>query len=287
MPFSVTDLMAILDLEPIEENIFRGRSPQIGWQRIFGGLVIAQALSAAARTVPGRAPHSLHGYFMRPGDPSIPIIFEVDRWRDGTSFSTRQCVAIQHGKPIFALSASFQVEEEGLEHQVAMPDVPPPEELPNETELMARFSTVLPEGIRRYFERERPVELRPVDLTRYTTTRSDAPRAPIQHVWMRATGPLPDDPAAHRAFLAYLSDMSLLDTALVAHNRSLFEPGLQVASLDHALWFHRSFRADEWLLYSQDSPSTSGARGMTRGLIFTRSGTLAASVAQEGLIRLR
>ena len=287
MPFSVADLMAILDLEQIEENIFRGRSPQIGWQRIFGGLVIAQALSAAARTVPDRPPHSLHGYFMRPGDPSTPIIFEVDRWRDGTSFSTRQCVAIQHGQPIFALSASFQVAEQGLEHRVPMPDVPPPEDLPNETELMARFATVLPEGIRRYFERERPVEMRPVDLTRYTGTGADLPRPPVQHVWMRATAPLPDDPATHRSFLAYLSDMSLLDTALVPHNRSLFEPGLQVASLDHSLWFHRAFRADEWLLYAQDSPSTSGARGMTRGQIFTRDGVLAASVAQEGLIRLR
>ncbi|WP_131196667.1 acyl-CoA thioesterase II [Lichenihabitans psoromatis] len=287
MAFSVTDLLAILELEQIEENIFRGRSPQIGWQRIFGGLVIAQAMVAAARTVPDRPPHSLHGYFILPGDPSAPIIFEVDRLRDGKSFSTRQCVAIQHGRPIFSLSASFQVEEPGLDHQIEMPDVPPPESLPSEADIMALNPSTLPEGIKRYFDRERPVELRPVDLSRYLPVAGAEPRSPKQHIWMRASQPLPDDPSIHRAFLAYLSDMTLLDTSLVVHNRSLFDGGLQVASLDHSLWFHRAFRADQWLLYAQDSPSSSGARGLTRGLIYTREGTLVATVAQEGLIRVR
>lgn len=287
MAFTVPDLMGLLDLETVEETVFRGRSPQIGWQRVFGGLVIAQALTAAARTVPDRPPHALHGTFMRPGDPSTPILFQVARWRDGGSFSTRQCLAIQHGRPIFALTASFQVEEQGLEHQLPMPDVPPPEALPSEADLMGRFADVVPDGLRRFFSRDRPIELRPTNPARFAAKPAAGPRAPRQHVWMRATAPLPADPAVHRAFLAYLSDMSLLDTALVAHGRSIFETGLQVASLDHALWFHRPFRADDWLLYAQDSPSTSGARGLTRGLIYTRAGALAASVTQEGLIRPR
>lgn len=287
MAFAIADLVDILALEQIEENIFRGRSPQVGWQRVFGGLVIAQALVAAARTVDVRPPHSLHGYFLLPGDPAAPIIYEVERLRDGGSFSARRCVAIQHGSPIFTLAASFQAEEPGLEHAVTMPAVPRPEDLPNEADLMQHFAAQLPEGVRRYFERERPLELRPVDLSRYAKRPGDAAPAPVQHIWLRANAGLPDDPAIHRAVLAYMSDMTLLDTALVAHNRSLFEPGLQVASLDHALWFHRSFRADEWLLYAQDSPSTSGARGLTRGMLFTAEGRLVASVAQEGLIRQR
>ncbi len=287
MPFSVSDLMAALDLDRVGENSFRGRSPQVGWQRVFGGLVVAQALTAAGRTAPARPAHALHGTFMRPGDPAAPILFEVARWRDGRSFATRHCLAVQHGAPIFALTASFQAEEPGLAHQLPMPDVPPPEALPTEAELVERFAPLLPEGVRRYLSRERPIEIRPTDLTRFTAGRGAPPRAPVQHAWMRATAPLPDDPAAHRAVLAYLSDMSLLDTALVAHGRSIFEPDLQVASLDHALWFHRPFRADDWLLYAQDSPSTSGARGLARGLIYARDGTLVASVAQEGLIRER
>ena len=287
MSFTVADLLDILALEPLEENIFRGRSPQVGWQRVFGGLVIAQSLVAAARTVPDRPPHSLHGYFLLPGDPAAPILYEVERLRDGRSFSTRRCTAIQHGRPIFSLAASFQVEEAGLEHALPMPDVPKPDDLPSEAEWMQRLALHLPEGVRRYFERERPLELRPVDLSRYADARRETARAPVQHIWMRATGPLPDDPAVHRAVLAYLSDMTLLDTALVSHNRTLFEPDLQVASLDHALWFHRPFRADQWLLYSQDSPSTSGSRGFTRGSLFTAEGALVASVTQEGLIRQR
>ena len=283
VPNVVEELIAILDLEKIEHNIFRGRSPQAGWQRVFGGLVISQALIAAERTVEGKSPHSLHGYFILPGDPSVPIIYEVDRIRDGRSFATRRCVAIQHGRAIFALSASFQVEETGLEHSLEMPDVPGPDALPSQAELMTRFGHVMPEAVRRYFERERPIELRPVDLSRYISLGKPLP--PRQQIWMRAMAPLPESPAIHRAVLAYLSDMTLLDTALLAHGKSVFSPAIQAASLDHSMWFHRPFRADEWLLYVQDSPNASGGRGLTRGQIFSKAGSLIASVAQEGLMR--
>jgi acyl-CoA thioesterase-2 len=282
---AVAELLSILDLERIEHNIYRGRSPQVGWQRVFGGLVISQALVAAARTVEDRPPHSLHAYFILPGDPSVPIVYEVDRIRDGKSFATRRCVAIQHGRAIFTLAASFQIEEEGLDHALTMPQVTPPEDLPSESELRERFGAMMPENVRRWFDQERPIEMRPVDLKRYVGR--DQPSEPVQYVWLRATGRLPDDPAIHRAVLAYLSDMTLLDTALIAHGKSIFQRSMQVASLDHALWFHRPFRADEWLLYAQDSPNTSGARGLTRGLIYAQSGELVASVAQEGLIRQR
>ena len=284
MPSAIETLLSILDLEPLEHNLFRGMSPQVGWQRVFGGQVIGQALVAAARTVEGRDAHSLHAYFMRPGDPSVPIIYEVDRIRDGKSFTTRRVVAIQHGEAIFSMSASFQIPEAGLDHQIAMPKVPPPEDLPSEAELKAVFLKDAPESVRRYWERERPLELRPVDLRHYVSReRLD----PAQQVWVRATGKLPDDPDIHRCVLAYASDMTLLDTALFAHGRAIFDRDLQAASLDHALWFHRPFRADEWLLYAEDSPSASGARGFTRGSLFSRDGRLIASVAQEGLIRLR
>lgn len=285
MSRAVADLVALLDLEQIERNIFRGVSPQVGWQRVFGGLVISQALVAAARTVEGRAPHSLHAYFILPGDPNHPIVYEVDRIRDGKSFATRRCVAIQHGAPIFSLSASFQVEETGLEHSFQMPDVPKPDQLMSEHELMARFGEQMPEAVRRYFQRERPIELRPVDLARYVSRGRKLP--PQQHVWVRAAAPLPDDPAIHRAVLAYLSDITLLDTALLTHGKSVFETGMQVASLDHALWLHRSFKADQWMLYAQDSPNSNAARGLTRGLIYAEDGALIASVAQEGLMRVR
>jgi acyl-CoA thioesterase-2 len=282
---AVEELLSILDLERIEHNIYRGRSPQVGWQRVFGGLVISQALVAAARTVEDRAPHSLHAYFILPGDPNVPIIYEVDRIRDGKSFATRRCVAIQHGRAIFTLAASFQIEEQGLDHALTMPKVTAPDDLPSESELRERFGAMMPENVRRWFDQERPIEMRPVDLKRYVGR--DRPSEPVQHVWLRATGRLPDDPAIHRAVLAYLSDMTLLDTALIAHGKSIFQRSMQVASLDHALWFHRPFRADEWLLYAQDSPNTSGARGLTRGLIYAQGGQLVASVAQEGLIRQR
>jgi acyl-CoA thioesterase-2 len=273
MSNAVAELLTILDLERIEENIFRGRSPQVGWQRVFGGLVVAQALVAAARTVEGRAPHSLHGYFLLPGDPAVPIVYEVDRIRDGKSFTTRRCNAIQHGRAIFSLSASFQIEEPGLEHAVSMPKVALPEIPPSEAEMLRRFGA-MSEAIRRWFAQ--------VIEIRYGRHEAGALE---QNVWLRAIGPLPGDPAIHRAVLAFLSDMTLLDAVLGAHGHSVFDIGLQVASLDHALWFHRPFRADDWLLYAQDSPTSCGARGFARGLLFTRDGRLVASVVQEGLIR--
>lgn len=277
-------LLTILDLEPLEHNLFRGRSPQVGWQRVFGGQVIGQALVAATRTVENRTAHSLHGYFMRPGDPSVPIIYEVERIRDGRSFATRRVVAIQHGQAIFSMSASFQAVEEGLEHQIDMPDVPMPEDLPSEKELRDRYVDVAPENVRRYWERDRPIELRPMDMKHYF---SREPLAPIQKIWFRATGTLPDVAEIHQCVLAYASDMTLLDTSLFAHGRSVFDKDLQLASLDHAMWFHRPCKADDWLLYSQDSPNSSGARGLNRGSIYDRQGGLIASVAQEGLIRVR
>jgi len=284
MPAAIENLLRILDLEPLEHNLFRGRSPEDGWQRVFGGQVIGQALVAASRTVePDRKAHSLHAYFMRPGDPTIPIIYEVDRIRDGKSFVTRRVVAIQHGHAIFSMSVSFQVEEQGLEHQTAVPDVPPPEELVSEEELKRQFMEHASETVKRYWRRDRPIELRPVSLAHFM---SRAKLEPIQNLWFRATGPLPDDAAIHKCVLAYASDMLLLDTSLYPHGRQLFDRDLQVASLDHALWFHRRFRADEWLLYAQESPTASGARGFTRGAIYTRQGVHIASVAQEGLIRV-
>jgi acyl-CoA thioesterase-2 len=282
---AVEGLLSILDLEPLEHNLFRGMSPQVGWQRVFGGQVIGQALVAASRTVEEERPvHSLHGYFLRPGDPSVPIIYEVDRIRDGGSFTTRRVVAIQHGQAIFSMSASFHAREDGLDHQIDMGNVPMPEDLPSEAELKEKFLAIAPESVRRYWQRERPIELKPVDLAHYFSREKLEPK---QAVWVRASAALPDDPRIHSCVLAYASDMTLLDTALFAHGTSVFDTKLQVASLDHALWFHRPFRADEWLLYAEDSPSASGGRGFTRGALYTRDGTLVASSAQEGLIRVR
>ncbi len=282
---AVEELLEILDLEELEVNLFRGRSPQTGWQRVFGGQVIGQALVAALRTVDDDRPvHSLHGYFMRPGDPKVPIIYETERYRDGRSFTTRRVVAIQHGKPIFTMAASFHRREDGLDHQFEMPDVPPPEELPTERELLEQLQDKMPESMKRYFSRNRAIETRRASDRDFLNPK---PGAPQQHVWIRATGALPDDPAVHQAVLAYASDMTLLDTALVPHGTSMFEQTQQMASLDHAMWFHREIRADDWLLYSQDSPTTGGARGFTRGSIFTREGVLIASAVQEGLMRPR
>jgi len=283
MSQAVADLLGILDLEPLEVNLFRGRSPQTGWQRVFGGQVIGQALVAAHRTVKDRQAHSLHAYFMLPGDPKVPIVYEVDRIRDGRSFTTRRVVAIQHGQAIFAMGASFHAEEGTLSHQAKIPDVPMPEDLPGEAEIKQAM-TMMPDAVRRYYERERPIELRPVEFSRYLGIKS--PEAKF-HVWIRATGRLPDDPAIHQCVLAYASDMMLLDAALIPLGRTVFEKTIMAASLDHALWFHRPFRADDWLLYAQDSPSLESARGLSRGLIFARDGTLVASVAQEGLLRER
>jgi acyl-CoA thioesterase-2 len=287
MASAVQEVLDILDLEPLEVNLFRGRSPQSRWQRVFGGQVIGQALVAACRTVEdvtARPPHSLHAYFLLGGDPKVPIIYEVDRIRDGKSFTTRNVKAIQHGHAIFSMSVSFHVSEPGLNHQVKMPEVPKPDELPSDEELKDRIYPLLPEPARRYYERERPIEFRPVEFSRYLGEKSEKGRFDI---WIRATGRLPDEPAIHQCVLAYASDMMLLDAALIPHGRSVFSEDIMAASLDHALWFHRPFRADEWLLYAQDSPSLADSRGFSRGLIFALDGTLVASVAQEGLLRQR
>ncbi|HEV2896418.1 acyl-CoA thioesterase [Mesorhizobium sp. AaZ16] len=286
MTAAMQELLSILDLEKLEHNLYRGRSPKLDWQRVFGGQTIAQALVAAQRTVtPERHVHSLHGYFMRPGDTKVPIIYEVDRIRDGGSFTTRRVVAIQHGHAIFSLEASFQGDEQGLEHQVPMPlDVPPPDSLMTQQELIGKFGDAVPEGIRRYWERDRPIDMKPVMLEHYTSREKLAPE---QKIWIRTAGPVPADRATQAAVLAYLSDMTLLDTSTFAHGRAVFDPDIQAASLDHAMWFHRPHRLDGWILYTQDSPSSQGSRGFTRGALYGQDGTLIASVAQEGLIRLR
>jgi acyl-CoA thioesterase-2 len=285
MSSAVQDLLDILDLEQLEVNLFRGRSPQVSWQRVFGGQVIGQALVAATRTVQAALPqHSMHAYFLLAGDPKVPIVYEVDRIRDGKSFTTRRVVAIQHGHAIFTMAVSFHADEGGLDHQMTLPDVPKPDALPDDAEVKARILPQLPEAVRRYYERPRPIELRPVEFGRYAGKKPEDGRF---NVWFRTTGPLPDDPAIHRCVLAYASDLTLLDTALLAHHRSVFDRDIMAASLDHALWIHRPFRADQWLLYSQDSPNLHGARGFSRGLIFAADGTLVASVAQEGLVRER
>ena len=280
----IKEVLDLLDLEPIEENIFRGHSPHDRMRRVFGGQVLGQALVAAARTVEGRICHSLHAYFLRPGDPKIPILYEVDRARDGRSFTSRRVVAIQHGQQIFNLAASFQLPEEGYEHQFEMPKVPEPETLKSEAELRAKIAPNLPEDLRAWFERPRPIELRPVEPRNYLSPEK---RPPHEMLWMRASGPLPDDLALHQCMLAFASDMSLLGTGMLPHGIGWLDNKVQLASLDHAMWFHRPFRMDGWLLYVQDSPSASGARSFNRGLLYARDGKLVASVAQEGLMRPR
>lgn len=285
MSRAMDNLLSILDLERLEHDLYRGISPDAGWQRVFGGQVIAQALVAAQRTIADdRFVHSLHAYFMRPGDPAIPIIYEVDRIRDGASFNTRRVVAIQHGKAIFSMAASFQCDEPGFDHQIDMPDVPQPESLIGEVDLKEKYLQYAPENVRAYWERERPIEMRPVSLTHYI---SQEKLEPIQNVWVRANGTVPDERRIQEAVLAYLSDMTLLDTSLFAHGLSVFSSKVQVASLDHSMWFHRPYAMDDWMLYAQDSPNASGARGLNRGGLYTRNGMLIASVAQEGLIRQR
>jgi acyl-CoA thioesterase-2 len=279
----IEEVLDLLDLEKIEENIFRGQSPEDRMQRVFGGQVLGQALVAASRTVDGRVCHSFHAYFLRAGDPKIPILYEVDRARDGASFTSRRVIAIQHGKQIFNMSASFQVPEKGLEHQFDMPKVPAPESLMDEHEARKQWMENMPEEQKAWVSRPRPIEMRPVVLDNWMNR---APREPFDNVWMRATGPVPDDVIVQQSVLAYASDMSLLDTALLPHGRSWNSP-IQMASLDHAMWFHHPFKMDDWLLYAQDSPSASGARGFNRGAIYSRSGALVASVVQEGLMRPR
>jgi acyl-CoA thioesterase II len=287
MSSAIQDVLAILDLETLEVNLFRGRSPQSRWQRVFGGQVIGQALVAACRTVDDvavRPPHSLHAYFLLGGDPKVPIIYEVDRIRDGKSFTTRRVNAIQHGRAIYSMSVSFHVAEEGLTHQLEMPAVPMPDALPSEAEIKDHILPRMPDPVRRYYQSERPIELRPVEYGRYLGEKLEGGR---YHMWIRATGRLPDEPAIHQCVLAYASDMTLLDAALIPHGRTVFNEDIMAASLDHSLWFHRPFRADDWLLYAQDSPNLGGARGFSRGSIFASDGTLVASVAQEGLLRQR
>jgi acyl-CoA thioesterase-2 len=276
---ALDDLLDILDLEPIEVNIFRGRSPDEHRQRVFGGQVAGQALVAAGRTVdPDRPVHSLHAYFLRPGDPNVPILYEVDRIRDGRSFTTRRVVAIQHGKAIFNLSASFHVQEEGFDHQFPMSHAPDPEGLPT---LQERIRDVADE-LGDWWQRPRGIDVRYVDEPRLTAQET---RPPHQQVWFRANGDLPDDPMLHAVLVAYASDMTLLDSVYLPHRVGLGTAMIMGASLDHAMWFHRPFRADEWLLYDQDSPSAAGATGLARGMIFRRDGALAVSVVQEGLLR--
>ena len=282
VPDALDELIDLLDLENIEVNIFRGRSPDENRQRVFGGQVAGQALVAAARTVdePGRFVHSLHAYFLRPGDPLQPILYEVDRLRDGRSFTTRRVVAIQHGRAIFNLQASFHDEEGGPDHQLTMPTgVTEPDDLPDFKTRMAPYRDRLGE----WYDRPRPIDLRYVGddpMSREGQTATG------QHVWMRADGTLPDDPVLHACIVTYASDMTLLDTTVLPFGLSWDSPGMQMASLDHAMWFHRRFRADEWLLYDQTAISTTGARGLAAGSIFTHDGQLAVSVVQEGLIRV-
>ena len=247
-------------------------------------MVAAQSVVAAYRTISDDRPlHSLHAYFLRPGDPHNPILYEVDRIRDGKSFTTRRVNAIQHGHPIFSMGASFHSDEEGYTHQVPMPKVPTPEELPSEAEIRNRMLPMMPDPVRRYFERERPIEFRPVEFARYLG--KPLPDARF-NVWIRSTARLPDDPAIHQCVLAYASDMMLLDSALLPHGRTVFEKGIMAASLDHAMWFHREFRVGDWMLHAMDCPATGNARGFARGQIFSRDGMLVASVAQEGMIRV-
>jgi acyl-CoA thioesterase-2 len=285
MSHTLTDLLARLDLQQVEADVFSGTSPQSGVMRVFGGLVVSQALVAASRTVTGRPPHSLHSYFLLPGDPAKPIRYEVERLRDGGSFSARRCVAKQDERTIFILTASFQSEEGGFDYAPSMPDVPPPDTLPDLDGLKAALGDKLPEGVRRYLERDRPVDLRIIDLKRFAPRPAGTPPRTGQRIWMRAKGALPDDPAVHRAMLAYISDMTLLDVSLVPHDSSVFDGKVQAASLDHAIWFHRPFRANDWMLYDAEAQSTQGARGLCRGRLFSSSGHLIATTMQEGLIR--
>ncbi len=280
------ELVLLLALERIEENLFRGQSQNLGWGTVYGGQVLGQALSAAAQTVPKeRDVHSLQAYFLRPGDVSRPVVYEVDRIREGGSFTTRRVVAIQGGNAIFNLAASFQKVEPGFEHQDAMPDVPPPESLPTDAERIERMAGKIPDALLEYLRRPRPFESRTTDPE--DDPIAPAPRAARRAVWLRTIGKLADDPALHRCLLAYASDNGFITTALLPHGVNWLTPQMHVASLDHVMWFHRPFRVDDWLLYVMESSAAHGARGLVHGRVFTRDGRLVASTAQEGLIRKR
>ncbi len=277
------DLITLLKLERIEDNIFRGDSRDIGGPQVFGGQVLGQALSAAQHTVEGRVAHSLHAYFLRRGDMNAPIIYDVDRARDGGSFSNRRVVAIQHGRPILNLAASFQAPEDGLGHQAEMPDVPSPEGLRDLTEVASGVLQNIPMKLRRFMTDKRPFDFRPVDPVSFDSSEK---LAPVKHVWIRAVDRLPEDRALHQNLLAYVSDFELLATSTLPHGLPFTRGNVIMASLDHALWFHRDFLIDDWLLYTMDSPNASGARGFARGQLFTRDGVLVASTSQEGLVRV-
>jgi len=279
----LADLVKLLELERIEERIFRGESRDLGGGRVFGGQVLGQALTAASYTVEGRQVHSLHAYFLVGGDVNAPIVYEVDVARDGKSFSNRRVVAIQHGQPIFNMTASFQVPEQGLEHAAAMPKVPGPEGLADVRELPPEVLDKVPEKMRRFLAHERPFEFRPVEPIHVVAP----PRvAPVRHIWIKTVDALPDDADLHRNVLAYVSDYQLVSTAMLPHGVSFVEGNVQLASLDHAMWFHRPFRVDDWLLYAMESPNASGGRGLARGQFFTRDGRLVASTVQEGVVRV-
>ncbi len=285
MPYTVEDLLALLDIEPIEENLYRGKNRDIGTGRIFGGQVLAQGLVAAQRTVPDDRPaHSMHGYFILAGDLNVPVVYFVDRLRDGGSFTTRRVTAIQHGKAIFEMSASFHRREKGWEHQARMPAVPDPETLPNELDGFRARAEDIPEALRTVLTQDRPLDFRLVDGRDPLDT---TPRPPLRQYWVRSVGAMSDRAADHQAVLAYASDYGLLGSALDPHGVSYRDPRLMVASLDHAIWFHRPFRMDEWLLHVSESPVSAGARGFARGTFYARDGELVASTAQEGMVRVR
>jgi acyl-CoA thioesterase-2 len=279
----LADLLHLLELERIEDDIFRGESRDIGSPQVFGGQVLGQALTAATYTIDGRTPHSLHAYFLRAGDVNAPIVYQVDRARDGSTFSNRRVVAIQHGRQIFNMTASFQHPEEGLDHQVEMPDVPGPDGLTDQREISEKVAAIVPNKLRRYLTHERPFLFRSVEAV---DLLSPVKTQPLRHVWLKTVDAIGDEPGIHRNLLAYVSDYQLLTTAMLPHGVRFEQGNVQLASLDHALWFHRPFRIDDWLLYALDSPTATGARGFARGRFFTRDGRLVASTAQEGLIRI-
>ncbi len=282
--YDIADLIQLLELEPLEVNIYRGQNRDIGTGRVFGGQVLAQALVAARHTVDEpREAHSVHGYFILPGDLKAPIVYFVDRLRDGGSFTTRRVTAIQHGRTIFNLSASFHALESGLEHQSEMPAVPDPESLPSELDLIRDMADRIPPNLRAVLTQDRPIDYRPISPV---DPFNPDPRLPVRQMWFKAIGRMSDSPIHHQAVLAYASDYGLLGTVLLPHAKSYRNPDMQVATLDHAIWFHRPFRFDDWLLYCSDSPVASGARGFARGSVYTREGVLVASTAQEGLVRM-
>jgi acyl-CoA thioesterase-2 len=282
----LNELVDLLSLEQIEENLFRGQSLDLGFRQLFGGQALGQSVSAASQTVdPSRSVHSVHGYFMRPGDASLPVVYQVERQRDGGSFSSRRVTAIQKGSPIFACSASFHIKQDGFEHQLTMPQgIAGPEGLPSEQELAARFVHLIPEHMREPYQAERAIEIRPVNLV---DPLDPQPTEPVKYLWFKANGQLPDNPNLHKYLLSYASDFNLLATSVLPHGVTFHNPNLQMASIDHALWIHGDVKMDDWLLYAMDSPWAGNARGFSRASIFNRQGQLVASVAQEGLIRLR